>query len=164
MCSFLLLLFYCLLQKKYFFPVNGIHVLLWFFFCQALSNVRGKRGDNMKRHQPSYRRIYGTSFVRGADEVSCPNILSIACPKIKWFCPNITWLFARKWLFEKFGGGGGLRAAPPRTPMPYPHARYAYVNHKSTSSYRDIPHFYLSFILPTYHIHTLTLQVRHILN
>ena len=26
----------------------------------------------------------------GGAEVSCPNILSIACSKIKWFCPNIT--------------------------------------------------------------------------
>ena len=26
----------------------------------------------------------------------------IACTKIKLFCPNITWFFARKWLFEKF--------------------------------------------------------------
>ena len=28
------------------------------------------------------------------------NIFSIACPKIKWFCLNITCLFARKLLFE----------------------------------------------------------------
>ena len=39
----------------------------------------------------------------GGGEVSCPNILSIACPKIKWFCPNINlFFFARKWQFEKF--------------------------------------------------------------
>ena len=31
--------------------------------------------------------------------------LSIACPKIKWFCPNITLFFAREWLFETFQGG-----------------------------------------------------------
>ena len=33
----------------------------------------------------------------GRPEASCPNIFSIACPKIKLFCPNITWVFfARK--------------------------------------------------------------------
>ena len=32
----------------------------------------------------------GPISFRGA-EFSCPNIFSIACPKIKWFCPNITW-------------------------------------------------------------------------
>ena len=36
-----------------------------------------------------HRRM-GPVLFRGA-EVSCPNIFSIACPKIKWFCPNITW-------------------------------------------------------------------------
>ena len=48
----------------------------------------------------THRRTGPVSF-RGA-EVSCPNILSIACPKIKWFCPNITrffFLLARIWLF-----------------------------------------------------------------
>ena len=35
-----------------------------------------------------HRRTGPVSF-RGA-EVSFPNIFSIACPKIKWFCPNIT--------------------------------------------------------------------------
>ena len=29
-------------------------------------------------------------FRLGGAEFSCPNIFSIACPKIKWFCPNIT--------------------------------------------------------------------------
>ena len=29
----------------------------------------------------------------GLAEVSCPNICSIACWKIEWFCPNIAWLF-----------------------------------------------------------------------
>ena len=33
---------------------------------------------------------------------SCPNIFAIPCTKIKWFCPNITQFFARKWLFENF--------------------------------------------------------------
>ena len=43
----------------------------------------------------------GLVLLSGA-EVSYPNIFSIACTKMKWFCPNITWSFARKWLFEKF--------------------------------------------------------------
>ena len=34
-------------------------------------------------------RPTGPVWFRGA-EVSCRNILSIACPKIKWFCPNMT--------------------------------------------------------------------------
>ena len=29
-------------------------------------------------------------FRLGGAEVSCPNISSIACPKIKWVCPNMT--------------------------------------------------------------------------
>ena len=36
-----------------------------------------------------HRRTGPVSFIGGA-EVSGPNIFSIACPKIKWFCPNIT--------------------------------------------------------------------------
>ena len=67
---------------------------------------------------PSNHRRTGPVSFRGA-EVSCPNIFSIACPKIQWFCPNITWFFARIWLFSKFQGGGGLQppSPPPRTPM-----------------------------------------------
>ena len=59
---------------------------------------------------------------------------SIACTKIKWFCPNITRLFARKWLFQqqqqiyiRGGGGGGLCSPFPmaRTPTcPYSYAYY----------------------------------------
>ena len=30
----------------------------------------------------------------GGAEVACPNIFSSACPKIKWFCLNITCFFA----------------------------------------------------------------------
>ena len=51
-------------------------------------------------------------------KVSCPKIVSSACPKIKWFCPNITCISARKLPFWKIlGGGGGLQPPPPRTPM-----------------------------------------------
>ena len=49
-------------------------------------------------------------------KVSCPKIVSSACPKIKWFCPNIMCISARKLPFWKIlgggGGGGGAAAAP----------------------------------------------------
>ena len=44
---------------------------------------------------------------------------SIACTKIKWFCPNITWFL--KWLFEN---SSGVAAPPP----PQPHGPYTYAN------------------------------------
>ena len=72
-----------------------------------------------KEDTPSPHRRTGPVSFRGA-EVSCPNIFSIACPKIQWFCPNITWYFARIWLFSKFQGG-----LPPSPPPPPP-ASYAY--------------------------------------
>ena len=47
-----------------------------------------------------------------------PEYFSIACTKIKWFCPNITWFFAWKWLFEKNLGGAAAPLSPMgRTPM-----------------------------------------------
>ena len=50
----------------------------------------------------------------GGAEDSCPNILSIAGPKIKWFCPNIIVFFAQNgYLKNSRGGGGGRRAAAP---------------------------------------------------
>ena len=56
----------------------------------------------------------------GGAEVSCPNInfVSIACTKIKWFCPNITWFICPKMAFwrKKSRGGGGL-PPPPLSPM-----------------------------------------------
>ena len=67
-----------------------------------------------------HRRMEPVSFYRGAED-SCPNILSIACPKIKGFCPHITWfILAWKWLFEKFQGSCSPcppPPPPPRTPM-----------------------------------------------
>ena len=47
-----------------------------------------------------------------------------ACPKIKWFCPNSTWFFARKWLFEEknLGGGGLSRLVYTPTVKPRPEA------------------------------------------
>ena len=59
-------------------------------------------------------------FRLGGPEVSCPNIFSIACPKIKWFCPNITWFFCPNMAIWKIPGGA---AAPPPPPPP---ASYAY--------------------------------------
>ena len=51
----------------------------------------------------------------GGAEVSCPNILSIACPKIKWFCPNITWFFfLPEYGYLKNSRGGGAAAPSPR--------------------------------------------------
>ena len=45
--------------------------------------------------------VYGNSFTGGGGGagVSCPNILSIAYPKIKLFCPNIT-CFPPIWQFS----------------------------------------------------------------
>ena len=63
----------------------------------------------------TYRCTGPVSF-RGA-EVCCPNIFSIACPNIKWFCPNITGFFARKWLLEKILGG--LQPPPPPASYAY---------------------------------------------
>ena len=42
-----------------------------------------------------------------ADEVSCQNIFSIAFPKVKWFCPNITSFIAPKPSLK-------MQAPPPR--------------------------------------------------
>ena len=41
----------------------------------------------LKNKHCLHRRTGPVSF-KGA-EVSCPNIFSIACPKIKWFCPKM---------------------------------------------------------------------------
>ena len=69
------------------------------------------------------RRTGPVSF-RGA-EVSCPNILSIACPKIKCFCRNIhdflpEYGYLKNSTGEAGGGGGGSCSPPP------PPASYAY--------------------------------------
>ena len=39
-------------------------------------------------------RCTGPVSIEGA-EVSCPHIFSIACPNVKWFCPNITCVFEK---------------------------------------------------------------------
>ena len=58
-----------------------------------------------------HKRTGQVSF-RGA-EVSCPNILSIACTKLSGFVRILPdFVLARKLLFEKFGGGAGGAAAP----------------------------------------------------
>ena len=51
-------------------------------------------------------------FCLGWAEVSCPNIFSIACHKIKWFCPNITWFFCPNMAISKILGGGLQPPAP----------------------------------------------------
>ena len=46
------------------------------------------------------------------ETASCPNIFSIACTKIKWFCPNIYYLiFCAKMAIWKIIGG--LQTPPP---------------------------------------------------
>ena len=71
-------------------------------------------------------------------ELHC--ILSIGCPKIKWFCPNITFL-GREWLLEKFGGGGGH---PPPPPPPPPRTPVAILRLVPLSNYTANPVFILS--------------------
>ena len=71
-------------------------------------------------HQIYEHRRMGPVSFRGA-EVNCPNIFSIACPKIKWFCPNITCFLPENGHLKIQGGGGGRGLAPP------PQASYAYV-------------------------------------
>ena len=78
-----------------------------------------------------YRRTGPVTFRGGGGaEVSCPNIFSIAFPKIKWFCPNIACFFAQKWLFEKIIEGCS----------PQPPASYAYATLKQDMGlYRVFP-------------------------
>ena len=66
-------------------------------------------------------KFVGDSFGGGGAEVSCPNIFSIACPKIMWFCPNITCFLPENCYFKNYRGGGGVAARPK------PHAPYAYL-------------------------------------
>ena len=61
---------------------------------------------------PSPHRRTGPLSFRGA-EVSCPNILSIACLKIKWFCPNITWFLPQNGYLKNSRG-----LQPPSPPSP----------------------------------------------
>ena len=71
--------------------------------------------NEIKKNSSYCHRHTGPVSFRGA-EVSCPNILSIACPKIKWFCPNITWFFffcPKMAIWKILGGGGGGAAATP---------------------------------------------------
>ena len=84
----------------------------------ALARWNEYNYQSLNGFRRAHRRTGPVSF-RGA-EVSCPNILSIACPKIKWFCPNITWFFffARIWL--------AAAPPPPPPPPPLPPASYAY--------------------------------------
>ena len=53
-------------------------------------------GDKQKKNIGWWLLAYGTCFVWGA---------KCSCPKIKRFCPNITYFFAQNWLFEIFLGG-----------------------------------------------------------
>ena len=64
------------------------------------------------------RTPYGTSFIQGA-EVSCLNIFSITCPKIKWFSPDYYLLFGLK-IAKFLRGGGGVAAAATKLNSPSP--------------------------------------------
>ena len=66
--------------------------------------------------------VIGVRRRGGGAEVSCPNILPIACIQIKWFCPNITCL-CMSWncyLITIIGG------QPPPPPPPALYGPYAY--------------------------------------
>ena len=84
---------------------------VYFSMCKRPVLLLRDASDNVCKH----RRTGPVSF-RGA-EVSCPNILSIACPKIKWFCPNITHFLPENCYFDI---SRGLQPPPPP-------ASYAYV-------------------------------------
>ena len=60
--------------------------------CPHLSNESPSIVQAMTLH---VQAMTLQSFVLGA-RVSCPDIFSIACPKIKWFWPNITCIFCPK--------------------------------------------------------------------
>ena len=63
-------------------------------------------------------------FVFRGAEVSCPNIFSIACTKIKWICPNITWFFGLKMAIWKNSRGAAAPLSPMgRMPMPLSHIK-----------------------------------------
>ena len=61
----------------------------------------------------SHRRIHTRPVSFREAVVSCPNISSIACPKIKWFYPNITCLFCQKLAIKKLWGEVLQPPAPP---------------------------------------------------
>ena len=118
------------------FSRQGVEVSSYItnLYNKQATTKKGKKGFTSKRgvrshpsHPPTpFHRRTGPVWFRGA-EVSCPNIFSIACPKIKWFCPNITWFLARIWLFEKFQGGSSRPPPPPASYAYAPFGRACYV-------------------------------------
>ena len=56
------------------------------------------------------------SFEGREAEVSCPNISSVACPKIKCFCPNIAYFPPKNGSLKNYEGEGGMHTMA-RTPM-----------------------------------------------
>ena len=91
--------------------------LSWCLYCPLSSRLNGV---------PLRRVRWGGG---GGVEVSCPSVFSIACPKIKWFCPNITYFHALKLILWKIRGGGGRGSSTPspipRTPCTY---KILYIN------------------------------------
>ena len=99
---------FCRVQAKHSHCQFSCRMNTFISFYQARDDIVG------------HKRTGRVSF-RGA-EVSCPNIFfHDSCTKIKWFCPNITWFFARNGYLKNSRGGGGGAAAPlspmGRTPM-----------------------------------------------
>ena len=96
----------------------GFRIREVFIKCVQFDKFNGSSHSKNQGGIQTCRRTWPVSF-RGA-EVSCPNILSIACPKIKWFCPNITWFFNPNMAIWKILGGAAAPPSPPpppRTPM-----------------------------------------------
>ena len=89
-----------------------------FFLCWYTSNNNKRRDEtrNTKNKRKWHRRTGPVSF-RGA-EIRCLNIFSIVCPKIKWFCPNITCFLPENCYLKNSRG-----LQPPASPSP---ASYAY--------------------------------------
>ena len=68
-------------------------------------------------YQATMHRRTGRVSFRGA-EVSCPNIVTIACTKIKWFSRILPVFCPKMAIWQILGGGGGGRGQP--------HGPYAY--------------------------------------
>ena len=94
--------------------VNNGESLISISAVVKLAHYSGKSSNQNPKTENNYHstQVYtGPVSIRGAAEASCKNISSIACPKIKCFCPNITWYFARYDYLKNSRGGA---PPPPR--------------------------------------------------
>ena len=77
------------------------HVLSPCFILCILINEPQSDSDDIDFNNCLFQSMSVLPFIgvrdvfRSGDSFS-PSIFSIACPKINWFCPNITCVFARK--------------------------------------------------------------------